>query len=224
MKVLIVEDERRLAKALQHILTEAGYEAAAVYTGDDGLHYAQSGAYDLLILDVMLPGMNGFSVVQALRQKQNRVPVLMLTAKSAIADKVNGLDAGADDYLTKPFEPEELLARIRALLRRGDNAAADEMTAFDLRLMVNTHDLVCGERSIQLSSREFQIMRLMMTNTKRYLSKDELLLRAWDMATEAGDNCVEAYISFLRKKLSYLKSSTVIATLRKVGYRLEENE
>ena len=223
MKILIVEDERRLAKALQHILTEAGYEAAAVYTGDDGLHYAAANAYDLIVLDVMLPGMDGFSVVKALRQKQNRVPVLMLTAKSSVADKVNGLDAGADDYLTKPFEPEELLARIRALLRRGDNAVTDEITAFDLRLLVDTHDLRCGERSIQLSSREFQIMRLMMNNTERYLSKDELLMRAWDMATEAGDNCVEAYISFLRKKLGYLKSGAVIATLRKVGYRLEEN-
>lgn len=223
MKVLIVEDERRLARALQHILTEAGYKAAAVYTGDEGLHYASACSYDLIVLDVMLPGMDGFSVVKALRQKQNRVPVLMLTAKSTVADKVSGLDAGADDYLTKPFEPEELLARIRALLRRGDNVVADEIAVFDLRLMVNTHDLLCGERSIQLSSREYHIMRLLMNNRERYLSKEELLLRAWDMATEAGDNCVEAYISFLRKKLSYLKSRTVIATLRKVGYRLEEN-
>lgn len=217
-----MEDERRLAKALVHILSEAGYEAEAVYTGDDGLHYAGTQAYDLVVLDVMLPGMDGFSVVKALRQKHHRVPVLMLTAKSSVADKVSGLDAGADDYLTKPFDPEELLARVRALLRRGDNAVADEIAVFDLRLTLETHHLLCGERSIQLSSREFQIMRLMMNNTERYLSKDDLLLRAWDMATEAGDNCVEAYISFLRKKLSYLKSRTSIATLRKVGYRLEE--
>lgn len=223
MKVLIVEDERRLAKALQHILTEAGYEVTAVYAGDEGLHYAAAGAYDLIVLDVMLPGMDGYSIVKALRQKQNHVPVLMLTAKSSVTDKVTGLDAGADDYLTKPFDPDELLARIRALLRRGDHAVADEITAFDLRLMVNTHDLLCGERSIQLSSREYQIMRLLMNSKDRYLSKDELLMRAWDMATEASDNCVEAYISFLRKKLCYLKSCTVIATLRKVGYRLEEN-
>ena len=179
MKVLIVEDERRLAKALQHILTEAGYEITAVYTGDDGLqHYALSGAYDFIVLDVMLPGMDGFSVVKSLRQKQCRVPVLMLTAKFAIADKVNGLDAGADDYLTKPFEPEELLARIRALLRRGDNAVTDEIAVFDLRLTTETHFLLCGERSIQLSSREYQIMRLFMNNTGRYLSKDELLFNA----------------------------------------------
>lgn len=217
-----MEDERRLAKALVHILSEAGYEAEAVYTGDDGLHYAGTHAYDLVVLDVMLPGMDGFSVVKALRQQHQRVPVLMLTAKSSVADKVSGLDAGADDYLTKPFDPEELLARVRALLRRGDNAVADEIAVFDLRLTLETHCLLCGERSIQLSSREFRIMRLMMNNTERYLSKDDLLLRAWDMATEAGDNCVEAYISFLRKKLCYLKSRTAIATLRKVGYRLEE--
>ena len=221
MKILVVEDERRLAMALQRILTDAGHEVAAVYTGDDGLLYAQSNAYDLLVLDVMLPGMDGFQITRTLRQQQNRVPVLMLTAKSSTADKVSGLDAGADDYLTKPFEPEELLARIRALLRRGDNAVTDEISAFDLRLRVDTHDLCCGERSIQLSSREYQIMRLLMNGKERYFSKDELLLRAWDMDTEAGDNCVEAYISFLRKKLIYLKSRAIIATLRKVGYRLE---
>lgn len=222
MKVLIVEDERRLAKALVHILSEAGYEAEAVYAGDEGLHYAAMNAYDLIVLDVMLPGMDGFSVVKSLRQQHNRVPVLMLTAKSSVSDKVSGLDAGADDYLTKPFDPAELLARIRALLRRGDNAVADEITVYDLTLMVDTHALRCGERSIQLSSREYEIMRLLMNNGERYLSKDELLLRVWDMATEAGDNCVEAYISFLRKKLDFLKSRTVITTLRKVGYRLEE--
>ena len=221
MKILVVEDERRLAMALQRILTDAGHEVAAVYTGDDGLLYAQSNAYDLLVLDVMLPGMDGFQITRTLRQQQNRVPVLMPTAKSSTADKVSGLDAGADDYLTKPFEPEELLARIRALLRRGDNAVTDEISAFDLRLRVDTHDLCCGERSIQLSSREYQIMRLLMNGKERYFSKDELLLRAWDMDTEAGDNCVEAYISFLRKKLIYLKSRAIIATLRKVGYRLE---
>ena len=222
MKILIVEDERRLAKALRQILLEAGYEAESVHTGDEGLHYAETNMYDLIVLDVMLPGMDGFSVVRALRRQHCRMPVLMLTAKSSVADKVSGLDAGADDYLTKPFDPEELLARIRCLLRRSDHVVADEMTAFDLRLTLSTHHLLCGERSIQLSSREFQIMRLMMNNTGRYLSKDELLLRAWDMATEAGDNCVEAYISFLRKTLVYLKSRAVIATLRKVGYRLEE--
>ncbi len=221
MKILVVEDERRLAMALQRILTDAGHEVAAVYTGDDGLLYAQSNAYDLLVLDVMLPGMDGFQITRTLRQQQNRVPVLMLTAKSSTADKVSGLDAGADDYLTKPFEPEELLARIRALLRRGDNAVTGEISAFDLRLRVDTHDLCCGERSIQLSSREYQIMRLLMNGKERYFSKDELLLRAWDMDAGAGDNCVEAYISFLRKKLIYLKSRAVIATLRKVGYRLE---
>lgn len=222
MRILIIEDERRLAKALRQILLEAGYEAETVYAGDEGLHYAGTNAYDLIVLDVMLPGMDGFSVVRALRQQMSRVPVLMLTAKSSVADKVSGLDAGADDYLTKPFDPEELLARIRCLLRRSDNVVADQITAFDLHLTMETHHLLCGERSIQLSSREFQIMRLMMNNTGRYLSKDELLLRAWDMATEAGNNCVEAYISFLRKKLVYLKSRAVIATLRKVGYRLEE--
>ena len=190
------------------------------YTGDDGLLYAQSNAYDLLVPDVMLPGMDGFQITRTLRQQQNRVPVLMLTAKSSTADKVGGLDAGADDYLTKPFEPEELLARIRALLRRGDNAVTDEISAFDLRLRVDTHDLCCGERSIQLSSREYQIMRLLMNGKERYFSKDELLL-AHGTWTPGRATTVWRPASLSFAKLMYLKSRAVIATLRKVGYRLE---
>lgn len=223
MKLLIVEDEPNLAKALTGIAEEAGYEAAAVHTGNEGLYCASTKAYDLVVLDVMLPGMDGFSVVKALRQKHIAVPVLMLTARSGLADKVSGLDAGADDYLTKPFEPQELLARIRALLRRGDHAVDDAMEAFDLRLSVDTHELSCGSRSIPLSSREYAIMRLMMSSKDQYFSKETLLLRAWDMDAEAGDNCVEAYISFLRKKLSYLKSRVTLVNRRMVGYRLEEN-
>ena len=161
-------------------------------------------------------------LVALLEAPYRSLPVIVISAKDSLDSKLNLLESGAEDYLTKPFEPEELLARIRALLRRGDNAVTEEITAFDLRLTMDTHQLKCKERSIQLSSREFQIMRLMMNNSGHYLSKDELLLRAWDMATEAGDNCVEAYISFLRKKLNHLKSDTMIATLRKVGYRLEE--
>ena len=221
MKLLIVEDERGLSMALQRILTDAGYQTAAVYTGDDGLHYALTGAYDLVVLDVMLPEMDGFAVVKAMRRQQCAVPVLMLTARASVSDKVSGLDAGADDYLTKPFEPEELLARVRALLRRGDQVVTEELAAFDLRLMADTHDLCCGARSIRLSSREYEIMRLLMKGKGRYYSKEELLARAWDMDAEAGDNCVEAYISFLRKKLAYLGSGAGIATLRRVGYRLE---
>lgn len=223
MKILIVEDEPRLAKALTSIAEDAGYEASAVYTGNEGLYCASTQAYDLVVLDVMLPGMDGFTVVKELRQKHIAVPVLLLTARSGTADKVSGLDAGADDYLTKPFEPEELLARIRALLRRGDHAVNDAIQAYDLSLSVDTHQLTCGSRPIPLSSREYQIMRLMMSSKDRYFSKETLLLRAWDMDAEAGDNCVEAYISFLRKKLSYLKSRVTLVNRRMVGYRLEEN-
>lgn len=222
MKILIIEDEVHLANSLVHILTSEGYEAEAAHDGYDGLLYAQSGAYDLLILDLMLPGMDGISIVRTLRKARNTVPVLMLTACAEVSDRVAGLDAGTDDYLTKPFSVDELLARIRALLRRGDYALADELELFDLRLSLGTCILQCGERSVKLNNKEFQVMRQLMYARKCYVSKEMLLDKVWDIASDAGDNCVEAYISFLRRKLTYLKSNTVIATKRMVGYRLEE--
>lgn len=222
MRILVIEDELHLANSLVHILTSEGYEAEAVHDGHDGLLYAQSGAYDLLILDLMLPGLDGISIVRTLRKQRNTVPVLMLTARAEVSDRVAGLDAGTDDYLTKPFSVDELLARIRALLRRGDYALEDELELFDLRLSLGTCILQCGERSVKLNHKEFLIMRQLMYARKRYVSKELLLDKVWDIDSDAGDNCVEAYISFLRRKLVYLKSTTVIATMRMVGYRLEE--
>lgn len=224
MKILIVEDEKRLVKALEHILEAEGYDVQSAYDGYDGLLFGSSGAFDLMILDVMLPEMDGMSVVRALRKKRLPLPVLMLTARSEIEDRVTGLDAGADDYLTKPFAEAELLARVRALLRRGDQQVDDHILRFDLQLSVSTHSLCCAERRVELNNKEFGMMRLLMTTQDRCLSKEELLTRVWDMATEVSDNCVEAYVSFLRKKLLYLKSNTVITTLRMVGYRLEEHQ
>lgn len=222
MKLLIVEDEKRLAKALAHILKAEGYEVQSVYDGREGLLYGGSGAFDLMILDVMLPEMDGLSIVRALRKKRIQLPVLMLTARSEIEDRVTGLDAGADDYLTKPFAEAELVARVRALLRRGDQSVDDQIHRFDLQLSISSRILSCQTRQVELNNKEFQMMRLLMTNQDRYISKDEMLMRVWDMATEVSDNCVEAYISFLRKKLLYLKSGAAITTLRLVGYRLEE--
>lgn len=222
MKILVIEDELHLADALVHILNNAGYEAETLNDGQEGLLYAQSKVYDLLILDLMLPGLDGISIVRALRKQRNTVPVLMLTARAEVSDRVAGLDAGTDDYLTKPFSVDELLARIRALLRRGDYALEDELELFDLRLSLGTCILQCGDRSVKLSNKEFQIMRQLMYARKRYISKEMLLDKVWDIDSDAGDNCVEAYISFLRRKLVYLKSTTVIATMRMVGYRLEE--
>lgn len=222
MNILVIEDELHLADALVHILNNAGYEAETLNDGQEGLLYAQSRVYDLLILDLMLPGLDGISIVRELRKQRNTIPVLMLTARAEISDRVAGLDAGTDDYLIKPFSVDELLARIRALLRRGDYALADELEALDLRLSLGTCILQCGDRSVKLNNKEFQIMRQLMYARKRYVSKEMLLDKVWDIDSDAGSNCVEAYISFLRRKLVYLKSTTVIATMRMVGYRLEE--
>ena len=217
----MVEDERRLSDALVQILTEAKYQAEAVYNGDDGLSYALSGLYDVVVLDVMMPGMDGFEVVRQLRREHCAVPVLMLTAKSELIDKVHGLDMGADDYMTKPFAPEELLARVRALSRRQGDVALERMEFGDAALDLNTCDLSCGERSVHLGYKEFEILRILMANPRVLVPKEDLIVKVWGADSEAVDNNVEAYISFLRKKLAYLESEVSIGTVRKVGYFLE---
>ncbi len=222
MKVLIVEDEVRLADALGQIMKEQNYKADIVYDGTDGLYYGLSNEYDVIILDVMLPGKNGFQVVEKLRESRIRTPVLLLTARDDISDKVNGLDKGADDYLTKPFIPEELLARIRALSRRQGEVFVDEMIFGDLTLNLSSNDLSSGAKSIHLAYKEFEVLKLLMSNSGKIISKDTLISRVWGNDSDAEDNNVEAYISFLRKKLNFIGSTVEIGTIRKVGYRLEE--
>ena len=217
MRILIVEDERRLAEALGAIMEEQKYSADVVFNGQDGLDYALSGQYDVIVLDVMLPKMNGFDVAHELRRQNVRTPVLMLTARDELSSKVTGLDSGADDYMTKPFAPEELLARVRALSRRQGDVQLDEAKFADLTLNLSSCDLLCGGKSVHLGFKEFEVMRL-----RAVVPKEELLTRVWGADSDAEDNNVEAYISFLRKKLFYLGSHTSINTLRKVGYRLEE--
>ena len=221
MNILVVEDERNLADAICHILEDASFNAEAAYDGKAGLASAQSGLYDAIILDVMLPGMNGFDLVHELRRTGNAIPVLMLTARTATTDKVEGLDAGADDYMTKPFEAPELLARLRALTRRKGDVILDVATFGDLKLDLNTHDLSCETRSVHLSGKEFEVMRMLMSSSSRVVSKQDLLTRVWGMDGEASENSVEAYISFLRKKITHLHSKVLITTLRMLGYRLE---
>ena len=221
MNILVVEDERNLADAICRILSDAGYNAEACYDGRSGLVSAESGLYDAVILDVMLPGMDGFELVHELRRKGNAVPVLMLTARTATTDKVEGLDSGADDYMTKPFEAPELLARLRALTRRQGEVVLDELAFADLTLDLATHDLRCDGRSVHLSGKEFEVLRMLMGSTSRVVSKQDLLTRVWGADGETSENSVEAYISFLRKKLAHLKSSVQITTLRMLGYRLE---
>ena len=222
MRILIVEDERRLAEALGAIMEEQKYSADVVFNGQDGLDYAHSGHYDVIVLDVMLPKMNGFEVAHELRRQNVRTPVLMLTARDELSSKVTGLDSGADDYMTKPFAPEELLARVRALFRRQGDVQLDEAKFADLTLNLSSCDLRCGGKSVHLGFKEFEVMRLLMSAPRAVVPKEELLTRVWGADSDAEDNNVEAYISFLRKKLFYLGSHTSINTLRKVGYRLEE--
>ena len=221
MKILVVEDELRLAEALQQIMQEQKYQVDVANDGDDGLDYALYGDYDVIVLDVMLPGKDGFEIVRALRAAKIKTPVIMLTARDDVRDKIRGLDKGADDYMTKPFVPEELLARIRALSRRQGEVLLEEISMEDLTLSLSTNDLLCGAKSIHLAFKEFEIMKILLSNQKAIVSKEMLISKVWGDDSDAEDNNVEAYISFLRKKLSFLGSRVQIATIRKVGYRLE---
>ena len=223
MNILVVEDEIRLSETIAQLLVEQRYSADIVHNGDDGLEYALSGQYDVVILDVMLPGLDGCEVARRLRQAKNATPVLMLTARSEVSDKVKGLDCGADDYMTKPFAPEELLARVRALSRRQGEVALEELSFHDLVLELSTHDLRRGEKSVRLSLKEFEVLKILLANPNGIVSKEELIVKVWGSDSNAEDNNVEAYISFLRKKFFYLGSRTGIGTVRKVGYHLEEN-
>ena len=221
MRILIVEDEVRLADALGQILREQKYMVDVVYDGEDGLSYALAGQYDAVVLDVMLPKRDGFSVARRMRAERVATPVLMLTARDELADKVAGLDSGADDYMTKPFAPEELLARIRALTRRQGEVQLEEMTFADLKLNLTNHDLSCGARSIRLGHKEFEVLRLLMANPKAVVPKEELIVKVWGAETDVTDNNAEAYVSFLRKKFFHLGSRVGVATVRKLGYQLE---
>ena len=221
MNILVVEDERNLADAIVKILEDDGYNAEAVYDGKAGLMSGKSGLYDAIVLDVMLPQMNGYEVVNELRHSDISTPVLMLTAKTSTSDKVEGLDAGADDYMTKPFDAPELLARLRALTRRRGDVVIDEVTFADITLDLSTHDLSCAEKSVHLSGKEFEVMSTLMSSSSRVVSKQDLLTRVWGADAEASENSVEAYISFLRKKLAHIGSKVQVTTLRMLGYRLE---
>ena len=223
MRILIVEDETRLAGTLAELLHRRGYTVDVSHDGVSGLDNARSGIYDLVLLDAMLPGLDGFSLLQQLRAGGDTVPVLMLTARSDLSDRVRGLDCGADYYLTKPFETEELLACIRSLLRRGGETADSGAVSFgDLRLQMTTFLLSCGDRFVRLSRREYDLMELLMRNGSQIVSKEQLILKVWGYDSAAEDNNVEVYISFLRRKLTHLHSRVRIKTLRMVGYCLEE--
>ncbi len=221
MKILIVGDEKRLAQALSQIMREAKYQVDIAYDGAEGLELALYGSYDVIVLDIMLPKKDGFCVVKELRASKINTPVIMLTAKDEVGDKITGLDKGADDYMTKPFVPEELLARIRALSRRQGEVIVEELSFEDLSLDISNAELRCKDKNIHLSFKEFEIMKILMSNQKTIISKEILITRVWGDDSDAEDNNVEAYISFLRKKLSFIGSKVSLTTIRKLGYKLE---
>ncbi len=222
MKLLLIEDEPRMAEALRELLRQEGYDVDCFFRGDEGLTAICSGQYDGVILDVMLPGLSGVEVAARSRQRGVRTPILMLTAKGELEDKVLGLDAGADDYVTKPFQPRELLARVRALCRRGMPLVDDRLCAGDLALDGKSLTLHCTAtgQSVHLSEKECRVLEYLLTNQKQILSKEQLAVKIWGYEDEAEYNKVEVYISFARKKLAFVGSQVEIKAVRGAGYEL----
>ena len=221
MRILIVEDEVRLAETLGQIMQEQHYQVDVVNDGTDGLDYALSGQYDLVLLDVMLPKLDGYEVARRLRAAHISTPILMLTARDDTGDKITGLDCGADDYMTKPFDSGELLARVRALTRRQGEVLSQSLVVSDLSLNLSTRCLSCAGKSVRLGFKEFDVLRLLMSAPKAVIPKEDIISKVWGIESDAEDNNVEVYISFLRKKLHFLETRVSIGTVRKVGYHLE---
>ena len=220
MKILLIEDEKLLCDTLKDLLTAKGFQVEAVYDGETGAEYALLGIYDLLILDVMMPGLNGYQVARQVRASRCAVPILMLTAKSDVSDRVEGLNAGADYYLTKPFDTRELLACINALLRR-QGGQVDHLCYGNTELELSTGILRCGERHVRLTAKEFDVLRQLFRTGDKLLPKETLLARVWGYDTNAVDNHVEVYVAFLRKKLKSIGSNVGIEAVRRMGYHLE---
>ena len=223
MKILIIEDEKLLTDSLCELLRKKGFSVEAVYDGEAGAQYAELGVYDLLILDVMMPKMDGYAVARKVRSLRLGTPILMLTAKSELEDRITGLNAGADYYLTKPFDTRELLACVNALLRR-QGPQVDELTLGNIALDLASATLVCGANRVRLSAKEFDIMRFLLQSGGRNLSKEVILARVWGYDSDAVENHVEVYVGFLRKKLSSIGSNVHIETIRRLGYHLEVKE
>lgn len=222
MRLLLAEDEHSLSRALVKILEKNNYTAEAVYNGEDALAYLETGEYDAAILDIMMPKMDGITVLQKLRAQGNFIPVLILTAKSEIDEKVLGLDSGANDYLTKPFDTRELLARIRAMTR-NQNTVASKLTFGNITLDLATFELSSPSSSFRLANKEFQMMEIFMSNPQSLFSTERLMEKIWGYDSEAEINVVWVYISYLRKKLSALHANIQIKAARNAGYSLEEN-
>ena len=223
MKILIIEDEKLLADSIKTMLSSKGFEVEAVYDGETGAEYAELGIYDLLILDVMMPKMDGYAVARSVRSKHCSTPILMLTARSDLEDRITGLNAGADYYLTKPFDMRELLACINALLRRQGNQV-DELCFGNTSLDLGTGMLICGEKSVRLSAKEFDVMRFLLQAGRRNITKESIVARVWGYDSNATENHAEVYVGFLRKKLQSIGSNIRIEAIRRLGYHLETDD
>lgn len=220
MKILMIEDEKLLADSVKALLEKRGFDVECVYDGLSGAEYAELGIYDLLILDVMMLGMDGYQVAKSVRAKRCATPILMLTARSGLEDRIEGLNAGADYYLTKPFDSRELLACINALLRR-QGGQVDELALGNTSLDLASCTLICGENSVRLSAKEFDVMRFLLQARDSISSKETILARVWGYDSNAVENHVEVYVGFLRKKLASIGSNLRIETVRRLGYRME---
>ncbi len=225
-RILLVEDEEKLARFVELELKHEGYQVDKAFDGRDGLEKAEGGNYELILLDIMLPGLNGLEVLRRLRKEENAVPVIMLTARDAVMDKVTGLDMGADDYITKPFSIEELLARIRAALRKQSAQKKEEavMSCGDLIVDVSRHRVTRGGKEIELTSREFSLLQYFMENKTLVLSRDQLLEKVWGYGYMGETNVVDVYVRYLRGKIDEGYDHKLLQTVRGVGYVLRDDE
>lgn len=221
MKLLYAEDERSLSEAVVDILTYHKYIVDAVYNGEDAFECAISGDYDGIILDIMMPKRDGIEVLSALRKNGCKTPILLLTAKTQVEDRIRGLDAGADDYLSKPFDMGELLARVRAMLRRREAFRPDLLSLGNLTLDIQSGILSCNGTELVLPKQEYRLMEQLMLNHNRFLSTEDLLIKAWGYDTQTDTNSVWLYISYLRKRLAAMNAAVEIVSRRNIGYRLE---
>ena len=223
-KILIAEDDHELRQLFQHVLTKNGYTVVGVSNGEEALRAMDASYYDMIISDIMMPKMDGITLLKTIRREKISTPVLMLSAKSEIGDKVLGLNVGAADYLTKPFDSSELLARINAISRRKGEFMGDELVFDDLSLDKNAHELCSGGNKIQLSAKEYQIIEMLLKDAGKTLPKEKFVEKIWGFDSEAEYNTIEVYVSFLRKKISAIGSTVTIKSLRGIGYKLEKKD
>lgn len=224
MKILLIEDEKKLAVAVQYLFKENKIDCEIANDGLTGYEMARYGDYSVIVLDIMLPKMDGFEILTKLRKNNINTPIIMLTAKSLVTDKIQGLNLGADDYMTKPFDTDELIARVNALSRRKGLVVMNELNFEDLVLNTSSGELSCGTETIKLNYKEKEILKLFFVSPKSILTKELLLDKVWGIESDAIDNNLEAYISFLRKKLKFLGSKVCIKNYQKFGYKLEVND